>query len=772
MTRAHFSLLTFVLLAAAAVGFLGVRMSVVSDMSAFLPQHADARERLLIEELRSGVAGRLLFAAITGGTLAARVEANRALADRLRADPQFEWVSNGADAVSEDAQRRLFAARYLLSPDVSAARFSTAALRASLLERLQQLATSFGVVSKQWLAADPTGEFLNAMRAWQPPPQVHRVDGVLASADESRTLLVARTRARGDDLDAQALALARVHALFAEVGAGHALSLRMAGAPVHALSARARVKADAMRLSTLAIGFVLVFLYAVFHSLRAVALSAVPLAFGVLAGMTASVAGFGSVHGITIAFGSTLIGVAVDYPLHYLGHLTRAAASPYRQLATIWPTLRLGAVTTMIAFAALLFSGHRGLAQLGVFAVAGIATAAATTRWLLPALIPQGYSLRLPRGPAHRAFARAARWLPRWRWLLLLPPLAALTTLGFLRAQIWESDIAQLSPIGAADKAFDAQVRADLAAPGAGQMLVLTAATAEAALAASERLMPILTQLVARGELGAFDMAARYLPSVATQRQRQRQLPAADVVQRNLHAALRGLPFRGDTFAPFLADYARARTQRPLTPADLADTPLAARLAPLLFAREGEWNATVLLREVKHPQAMAEMARSQAGALYLDTKQASARLMTQYRDRALGLLAWGTLGILLSLWIGLRSWTRAAWVLLSPLAAIVTVCAGLVLAGAALSLFHVVALLLVLGLGIDYALYFDRLDRHANEWDTTFPALWKAWLTTALGFATLALSPVPVLRALGVTVAFGVSLAFVFGAAWARRARR
>lgn len=772
MTRANVSRFVFVLLAVAGVGFLSLRMSLVSDMSAFLPQHADARERLLIEELRSGVAGRLLFAAITGGTPAARVDANRVLADRLRTDSQFEWVSNGADALSADAQRRLFAARYLLSPEVSAARFSTASLRASLTEQLQHLATSFGFVSKQWLAADPTGEFVHAMRAWQPPAQVHRIDGVLASADESRTLLVARTHARGDDLDAQAAALARLHALFAESNPGNALSLRVAGAPVYALAARARVQTDAARLSTLATAFVLLFLYGVFRSLRAVALSALPLAFGVLAGISASVAGFGSVHGITIAFGSTLIGVAVDYPLHYLGHLTRPDASPYRQLAAIWPTLRLGAVTTMIAFAALLFSGHRGLAQLGVFAVAGIAAAAATTRWLLPALIPPGYCLRVAQGPVHRAFARAARWLPRGRWLLVVLPLAALATLGFQRAHIWESDIAQLSPMSAADKAFDAQVRADLAAPGAGQVLLVTAATAEAALVASERLTPALTELVARGELGGFDMAARYLPSVATQQWRQRQLPDAKTAKRNLHAALRGLPFRGDTFAPFLADIARARTQAPLTTADLADTPLAARLAPLLFMRDGEWNATVLLREVKHPQALAAMAREQVGALYLDTKQASARLMTQYRDRALGLLAWGTLGILLSLWIGLRSGIRAVWVLLSPLAAIVTVCAGLVAAGTALSLFHVVALLLVLGLGIDYALYFDRLDRHADEWDTTFPALWKAWITTALGFATLALSPVPVLRALGVTVAFGVTCAFIFGAAWARHAHR
>ena len=75
-----------------------------------------------------------------------------------------------------------------------------------------------------------------------------------------------------------------------------------------------------------------------------------------------------------------------------------------------------------------------------------------------------------------------------------------------------------------------------------------------------------------------------------------------------------------------------------------------------------------------------------------------------------------------------------------------------------LGLFDRVALLVVIGLGIDYALFFTRLAANQDEWESTFPALWKSWLTTVLVFGSLAFSQAVVLQAIGLTVSVGVSL--------------
>ena len=79
---------------------------------------------------------------------------------------------------------------------------------------------------------------------------------------------------------------------------------------------------------------------------------------------------FGSLHGITLAFGMTLLGVAVDYPLHLFSHL-RDDETPQSTLRRVWPTLRLGVLTTALGYLAMVFSDFDGLRQLAVFAIGG-----------------------------------------------------------------------------------------------------------------------------------------------------------------------------------------------------------------------------------------------------------------------------------------------------------------------------------------------------------------------------------------------------------------
>lgn len=770
----------FALLFAVGVAYVGTRVQVTTDMAAFLPRADDLRAQLLLHELRSGIGGRLLMIGIEGETPARRADSNRALTARLRASGHFSFVNNG-DGLARDERERLFRHRYLLSPTVTPARFSADALAHALRSQLDLLASSAGLVTKQWLARDPTGEFQQVLQAWRTGADgpVH-ADGVFANADGSRSLMLALVAAPAFAVDAHAAALAEVRAAFAAIDANHTARLVIGGAPAFAVSAQEGIRRDVVRLSALATGAMVVFLFLALRSVRAVMLSALPLSFGILAGVCAVALGFGSVHGITIAFGSTLIGVAVDYPLHFLGHLTRASASaaqsPYAQLARIWPTLRLGAFTTVIAFAALMFSRHTGLAQLGVFAVAGIAAAAATTRWLLPALIPRDFRLTPAHGFVHAGFARFAHTAPRAAKPALLAALAAAIAIGINAQRLWAQDLAALSPAAPAVKAADAALRADFAVDD-GPLLLAVGASAEAVLHASEQSLPALAAMVARGALTGFDAPARWLPSVATQRARQAALPTDDALHARLAQALRTLPFRPAAFAPFVADIAHARTQAPLTPSDFAAARglVDARIAASVFPLNDRWIAATRVRGARDAAAVhaaVERAAPSATWLTLAPKRDATAAMHDYRDRALRLWALGALGIFATLVWGLRSFKRALAVFVSPLAATATTVAILLLGGVALTLFHVIGLLLVMGLGIDYALYFDRLGQHADEWETTYPALWKAWLTTLLGFSMLLWSQAPVLTALGLSVTLGISLSFFFAAAWARGARR
>ena len=110
-----------------------------------------------------------------------------------------------------------------------------------------------------------------------------------------------------------------------------------------------RTRVDAQHLGLAATVGMIVLLLVAYRSVGAVLLSALPLASAGLAGLAAVAAVFGSVHGITLAFGFTLIGVAQDYPLHLLSH-SRPNRKSREVARELWPTLATGVASTCIAY--------------------------------------------------------------------------------------------------------------------------------------------------------------------------------------------------------------------------------------------------------------------------------------------------------------------------------------------------------------------------------------------------------------------------------------
>jgi predicted exporter len=97
---------------------------------------------------------------------------------------------------------------------------------------------------------------------------------------------------------------------------------------------------------------------------------------------------------------------------------------------------------------------------------------------------------------------------------------------------------------------------------------------------------------------------------------------------------------------------------------------------------------------------------------------------------------------------------------------VLVVAAGLALFKVQLTILHLVGMLLIVAVGSNYALFFDR-QRHADERDSqplTLASLAIANASTVIGFGLLSFSGIPVLEALGCSVAPGAFLALVFSA--------
>lgn len=762
MSKSRAVVLTWLALLALASG-LALTTPVSTDLTLFIPAH-DARSALLLEQLRSGPATRLILIGLEGGTERQRAASSQILAERLRANGHFLQIANGSETLDAAAQRRLDDYRYLLSPDITPERFTASGLRSALQQRLRELASPLSPLVKRLLPADPTGEFLAMLQLWQSDRQPAKRQGVWFSPDGQRALLLVETRASGFDLAAQSQALAVIRQHFADARQG-LVTLRLSGAGVLGTLSQSVIRSETQWLSALASFLVMALLWLVYRSPRIVLLSALPLLSAIAAGVASVGLLFGSLYGITLAFGVTLLGVAVDYPIHCFSHW-RPPQALEQTLQDIWPTLRMGVLTTALGYLAMITTDFPGLAQLGVFAISGLLAAAAVTRWVLPVLVPPSVA------PPHWAVIQAdSPWLP-----LLHPPRFVALTLGMTgltlavmlllsAPPLWEDDLAALSPIPSPLVKLDRDLRTELGAPEAGHVIVITAVNAETALQISESLAGRLAEPVAHGILQGFDMAARYLPSQRTQRERQMALPARAQLAAQLQEALQGLPFKPGLFEPFLDAVTQARTASLVRPEDLTGTPLALRVSSLLFAQAGEWRALIPLSGVQDSVALARTFDGLAGVHYFDLKAETNRLIGAFRDEALLRMAWG--GALLSLVLGLslRSPRRLLLVLLPVALAIISDVAVLWLLGKRLSLFHLVSLLLVIGLSIDYSLFFSRPEQDLQRRAQTLFALLVCSGSTLVVFGMLAFSTLPVLQAIGQTVAIGILLGFLM--AWA-----
>ncbi|MBS0377921.1 MAG: MMPL family transporter [Proteobacteria bacterium] len=759
----------------AAAALIAARARYTADLSAFLPQAPTATQRLLVEQLREGPAARILIAALGGGEAPERARVSAALAQELRAQGTFASISNGDAASLERDRRFLFAHRYLLSPSVVAQRFTVAGLHAAIADSIESLASPEGPLVKPLFPQDPTGELLGILDGFGAERAPRTSAGVWASRDGAEALLMIETRASGSDTDAQERAVHAVQGAFAHAcappGASCGLTLTLSGPPVFAVTSRALITREVVRLSGLSAALITLLLLFAYRSVSALFLGLLPVAAGALAGVAAVAAGFGTVHGITLGFGVTLIGEAVDYSIYLFLQAGSPGAADFR--ARLWPTLRLGALTSIVGFAALLPSDFPGLAQLGLYSVAGLAAAAAVTRFVLPDWIPRRLALR-DLSSLGRQLLRGVHALRRLKPALLLVLIAAVAVILLHHGPRLSRELAALSPVPLAEQDLDERLRTDLGAPDVRYMVIVPAASAESALAASAAVAQRLSPLLADGTLSGIEAPSRYLPPAAAQRQRLAALPDAETLRARLAEALAGLAVRPGVLEPFIADVAAARTAVPLRREDLAGTSFASAVDALLVRTGGSYSALLPLSAASGDlpaQAIGRVQSLLAGnaehAQLLDLKGETDRLYGSYLRQALVLAAAGLAAVTALLAFALRCVRRLGRVLLPLLLAVLAVAAALIACGHELTILHLVGLLLVVAVGSNYALFFDRLalaSAHASP-ERTVSSILIANLATVIAFGVLATARVPLLSDLGSAVAPGTLLALLFAAA-------
>ncbi len=752
------------------------RMAVTTDITYFLADESDAQLAGISRQLAQSELTRTIVLSVQGPgeDLGPALAVARALGAALEGHPEVAWLRTGPGPIDDEAVHNLYWPRrhYLL--DDPEQRLSAAGLQAAAQALKQELGRMTGTLIKRVAPADPLLLYPAQLRRLEAARAggLSLVDGQFV-ADGEHALVLLATRSSPFDAAAQGPVQAAIAAAFAEA-ATPGVTLEQSAVARFALAAERSMRADIGRISTLSLLGLVVLFAALFRSPRLIALSLLPLAAGMLAALASCLLLFGAVHGLTLAFGATLIGVCIDYSVHLFNHhlLDPSQDGPEQSARRVGPGLWLGALTTVAGFAGLAWTSFPGLREVAVFASVGVLAAVVATRYWLPALMPR----ELRAGRLQRAIAagllRALTGLGRRRRVLLALPLAAVAVMavGLPRLR-WVDDVKLLMATDPAMLAEDEQVRARVARMDSGRFVVAIgsgpdlAAAEEAALVVNDAVYGQLAAAQAAGELAEFRSLHTFVRAAATQRRSLAALQAPGLPER-LAAAFTAEGFTAGAFAKVFSDM--SEVPGPLRLADLQGSPLGDLVRSFRVELAGPRPTVAVLslvRGVRDGAAVARRLEAAPGSHYFDQSAAMATAYGRYRERTIELTLIGLIGVFALVWLRYRRvWLALAAFGPAVLAAGTTL-GLLALAGLTIGLMHAVALLLVLSMGVDYGVFLAESRADLDGLAATLLSVLVACMSTVLGFGLLAMSASPALQAMGVTVGLGVLLSLVLAPA-------
>ena len=730
-------------LALLAVAVLSIRLQISFDISAFFPQKAELAHEVLLEQFQNGPGSRILVVGISGAEHERLADFSYEMRTALDDSVLFSTVMNGEFAEDIDSPPEPVASYYLLMRDVE---FSRASLQQAIDSRLQDLALGGGSAMLDLFARDPFLVTLDILERLTPA----EMTGDMWFAKDGSAVLMLETRATAVDIAAQAAAVTRVNEVFDSVAGSSELAMEITGAGAFGVELQEIIRAEAKKRSALASVALLIVLFIFYRRPRYLLFAALPIGMGFLVGLATVSLIFESIHGITLAFGFTLMGVAIDYPIHLFSHAECTAGKTAMQ--RIWPTMRLGALSTAIAYTALVFSGSDGLAQLGVFTAAGILVAVLVTRNWLPLLLDGNESSVPSEQPRSAA---GLSYLPAMGVLIL----AALGVSSVSDGGLWDDRLTSLSPVPEQRLIRDNVLRSAAGTLDMRYQIIVHDSSLESLLDKSE---DIDVQLQAAADLGLLDnwqSVTQLLASLETQTRRQNAIPDDATLRAWLSDTLAESPFRRDAFEPFVANASNSRELGPLTADAIRATPLKSWLDSHLLRVRGQWVSMVSLSNPSADELAERVSTWGDGVMLMDLRQSSVDLMKDYRSGALTTVSLAGLLILFMLWYQRRHVQQVIWITLTVTSVLVATIMIIVLTHGQLTVIHLVALLLVLGLGLDYALFLSRTESD-EERRATDKAVLACAVSTTLAFGLLAGSSIPVLKFLGLTVAAGSALSY------------
>jgi uncharacterized protein len=577
--------------------------------------------------------------------------------------------------------------------------------------------------------------------------RVKLADGHLVSEDGRHKLVMVETSIPFTDAAGSRELVSLLESTISQLPDG--IRADMVCGHLHTLSNERVVKRDiALTVSIAAVSFLLLFLL-FFKDWRANLIFFLPLAALLLAVNFAAVL-LGTISQMMLGFGSVIAGVAVDYGIHvYIA--VRRGKEVRESVAAVAKPVLLGALTTAGVFVAFLFSSIPGYRQLATFALLSVILSVLGALLILPLfLVARGNEARRePVGTFSRKGSRMILFLFAG-WLLIAIPVV-------MRVQ-FDSNVACLD--GTEQPILDAEGRFQQiwGSGETGQAIAaVSGATLEQALEESERLYQAAEGLPLTTLNSVWKPASVRKENVARWQAFWSESRLGEV-RRHFVEQGQAFGFAEDAFEPFFASIGTAEFSGAAPENNQIFQQLSQRFVQVGSNRV---NQLSYFPDESHLVEKMMALKEQVPSLMLISREALttslARDYTAEFSRISVIALVVVLGISLLL---LRNLKMTLVVLMPALAGVVGVMLLVTLVGARLNVMNLISGIIVIGLCIDYGIFY--VHSHINGLQLgTRTAISLSAGTTLIGVGALLFARHPALFSVGLTLMGGISAGYL-----------
>ncbi|MCK8046550.1 MMPL family transporter [Shewanella sp. 1CM18E] len=650
---------------------------------------------------------------------------------------------------------------------------------------LEKLYNAFSYANSELISRDPLLLYPDSLLSLAPSQQLNVKQGILIaniapSAATPKPQYAAIVMAKGRDSafnpNAQHAQLTVLDNAFTAVTSQHtatssqanSIEIIKAGALFHAAAATENAKQEVSTIGLLSLIGVIGLVWLAFRSIMPLTIAVVTVSSSMLLAIVATSVIFGELHLLTLVFGTSLIGISIDYCFHYYcERLNNPQDSSDNIIKHIFTAVSLALLTSIIAYSALGLAPFPGMQQVAVFCAAGLLGAYLTLLLAYPVIAAsplKDASRALNLAQHYQAFMLKRFTPSSLRAKLLL----ALSSSLFIAAGLWllsaDDDIRQLQHTPIEIQTEEDQLRRLLSGGTDNQFLLVSGATEEQVKQQLEKLEPVLQQAEQDQLIGNHLSLTRFLPSQASQQMNYHL--QADIYLHHLDSIVAQLGLDDSIKAKLVADY-QAGNRQFINAESFFSHQAGLSFKPLWLPAintdnssaqaNTEYGAIVLLGGIKQLNTFAALFDGNAHIKLIDKVGDISKVMGHYRQLTLAFLAIALIvaGLIFTMRFGNK---LAAVVIAVPALSALLTLASLGILQNPLTLFHALALILVFGIGVDYSLFFAESKQQTRG---VMLAVSMSAISTLLAFGLLAFSQTPAINAFGLTLLLGISFTFL-----------